>query len=50
VAWQIGRTTYRTQSGFTQVTADTFAPLLYAAVAAVAVAALLLPPLHRDPS
>jgi hypothetical protein len=43
VAWQIGRTAYQTSFGVSFVTAQNFAPLLYATVAAIACMALLLP-------
>jgi hypothetical protein len=49
VAYLIGRTTYQTLFGqVTVVTADDFAPLLYAAVAATACIALLLPATRPD--
>jgi hypothetical protein len=48
-AYLIGRTAYRTLFGrVTVVTADDFAPLLYAAVAATACVALLLPAVRPD--
>jgi len=44
VAWLIGRTAYVVAFGTTIVTAQDFAPLLYATVAAIVCMSLLLPP------
>lgn len=43
VAWQIGRTAYQSVLGTSFITTQSFAPLLYASVAAIAVIAVMLP-------
>jgi hypothetical protein len=43
LAWQIGRTAYDTFLGITVLSTDSFAPLLYASVVAIAGMAVLMP-------